>query len=244
MMTACFNLLGTQRIDIDENKSLITFLTQTISGHTYYFHLTRGQAFALDDALAMINDNHHITDFPLGQNIWFHHDYQKSVMYDTTQYRQSYFKFINFQLYRRRIHWRVMSFLRSRSKPKVTSQRGVKRARRTSTDDDDSYSEGSSANHQRPLSIAMRPASTASTTKESTSKRPTSHGATYNAVVSNGGKTGDVFPQRNDTSARRQHDSITFQPTAISDPPTPDNIHLSDTDSDSDCNSSLAMDCE
>ena len=239
-MTTCFNLLGTQKIDINENKSLITLLTQSINGHTYYFHLTREQYLAFDDTLTLINDNQHITDFPLGQNIWFHHDYQKSIIYDPTQYGQSYFRFINFQLYRRRIHWRVMSFLRSRSKPKVTSQRGVKRARRTSASDDDYYSEGPSANHQRPLSIAVRPAPKPQTTEDSTSKRAASYGATYNAVMSNDGKTSDVFSQRYNSGACGQYDTDTFRRTAISDPPTPDNIHLGECD-DSDCDSCLIM---
>lgn len=241
-MSARFNLLCTQRIDVTDNKTLITLSTQTINGHMHYFHLTRNQFFALDDAFALIDTNCGHMDFPLGQNIWFRYHYHKPVIYDAMQYGQSYFKFMNFQLYRRRVHRRVMSFLRSRRKPTVTSTRGVKRRRITSESDDNSYDEGECANRKRPLSVAVQPTIKPSTLEGSAIRGSTVHGATDDALVSADGKTCVILPKRHDSSVGRQHDISAFRATPCDDLQTPD-IFL-DESSDSDCDSCLTMDCE
>ena len=242
MMSTTFNLICTQQLDITDNKTLITFSTQTITGHVHYFHLTRNQFFALDDAFAVIDTNCGYTDFPLGQNIWLHYKYHKAVIYDTTHHGQSYFKFMNVQLYRRRIHRRVLSFLRSRSKPTVTPSRGVKRRRITCEDDYNSCDEGQGTNRQRPLSVAMRPTSEPSSIKGSTARGSTVHGPTHDAVMSADGKARAVLPQRNDSSVGRQHDINAFRAAPCDDLRTPD-IFLDESGS-SDCDSCLTMDCE
>ena len=241
-MTARFNLICSQKLDITDNKTLITLSTQTINGHMHYFHLTRNQFLALDDALTLIDAKCGYTDFPLGQNIWFHYNYHKAVIYDAMQYGQSYFKFMNFQLYKRRSHRRVMSFLRSRSRRTVTPTRGVKRRRITREDDDDFDGEGQCANRQRPLSVAVRPTTEPSTVEGATARGSTVHGAANDAVVSPDGKARAVFPKRNDSSVGRQHDIKSFRAAPWDDLQTPD-IFL-DESSDTDCDSCLTMDCE
>ena len=242
-MSTCFHLICMQKIDINESKALITLSTQSTNGHAHYFHLTRNQFFALNDAFALLDSNCSYTDFPLGQNIWFHHNHRKSIIYDTTRYRRSYFRFINFQLYKRHIHKRVMSFLRSRSKPKVTPNRGVKRLRVTCGDDDDEYGEGQTTNHQRPLSSVLRRTPEPSTAADCAAQQSTLHGPTQDAVVSADRKACVVLPQRKNSSVGWQHDAIPFQANTHNDLSTPDYVQLSES-SDIDSDSCFTMDCE
>lgn len=241
-MTACFHLVCTQKIDIDETKSVITFSTETINGHTYYLHLTRNQFFALDDAFALFENNKSFynTNIPLGDNLWFRHNYHASTIYNATHYGQSYFKFINFEIYKTRIHARVMSFLRSRSKPKVTLDRGVKRARLASTTDDDTDGAGPSANRQRPLSVAVRPASTSATITDIATQRATSYGAANNVIVPNAGKTRHVLPERDDSSVGRKNVPSAFSAATSADSESADDILLNNQW----CDSCVVMDCE
>ena len=242
-MSACFQLISTQKIEINESKTLVTLSSQNIDGHIHYFHLTRNQVFALNDAFALLDRHCAYTDFPLGQNMWFHYNHRKSMIYDTTRYGESYFRFFNFQLYKRRIHKRVMFFLRSRSKPKASPNRGVKRLRVTCADDDDSCGESQTPNHQRPLSVVVRRTVESSKTEDSGTEQSTLHGATQDAVVSPNREACAVLPEWKNPSVGGQYDDFPFQATTHNDFSTPDCIQLSES-SDIDSDSCFPMDCE
>lgn len=221
-MSACFRLIHTQKIDVDKNKTLVTLSTKSITGHVHYFHLSRNQFFAFDDAIALIDSNCSFNNYPLGNNIWLYHYGRHCTLYTNTASGQPYFKFTNFHLYKTRIHQRVMSFLRSSSEPDVTSRR-TKRQRSTTTDVND---EGPPARHQRPLSIAVRPTLGSSTAQDSISCGSPSFGATDNVFMPTAESPPTVFPQRYYTATIGQYECTSIPPTICKDPQSPEPIEL------------------
>ena len=272
-MAAHFSLFNTQKIVIDKRRSTITLSTKTISGHSHYLHLTRNQFFALDDAITLMNYDWRQTSFPLGHNIWIRCSSSRSkshdaVIYNATRHGQPYFRFINFEVYKRRVHHRVMSFLRLQHNTTGWRRRhgaaaAVKRRRQETEDESEDEDEderfhggedrgGESriaangvACHQRPLSIAMRPMPESTTTKIGATHGASIHWSTNNAIVPAAGQASPVLPQWNDPSAGRQNDCMAFSASTCHDSRAFDEIQLSEcSGDDTNRHSSDDMVCE
>ena len=266
-MAAHFSLINTQKIVIDKSRTTITLSTKTISGHTHYFDLTRNQFFALDDAITLMKYDWRQTSFPLGHNIWLRCSSNRSnshdaVIYDATRYEQPYFRFINFEMYKRRVHQRVMSFLRLQHNTTGSRRRpcpvAVKRRRQETEDegedeDEDERSHGDESRiaangvacYQRPLSIAMRPMPGPTTTTSGATHGASIHWSTDDAIVPASGQASPVLPQWNDTSAGRQNDCMAFSAPTCHDSGPFEKIQFSESsDDDAERHSSDAMVCE
>ena len=239
-MSVEFLLHNAQRASVDKSKSIITFETECLNGTVYYFHLSYDQFLALDDAITLICKGSRNAHYPLGQKLWLHYFYVGAVIYDNMKHGQPYFKFENFELYKRRIHRRLMSFIRRGRNGNVSGhagdairQRGESssgrlprwRTRRRQQCEESDESESEFPNSKRPLSVVLQPSHQSARTEKTYSMCGTSSRSTDNAVMSHPEETSSVLSERDYSNSCRWNDSLPVLSNFsgdISPPPTID----------------------
>ena len=231
-MAARFSLVCTQEIAVDKSKTLLTLSTTGLDGCTHYFQLTRQQFFALDDVITLMHyDRNAQTHLPLGQNVWIrcdHHGHSVVIYRATTRYEEPYFRFVNFNLYIRRVHKHIISFLRSQDRTgsrRTTQGRGLKRRRLEDSDDVDGESSDAAngaAHCERPLSTAMRSAPRSPTIARGSPDGASLQRSTDNAVLPAVGQTSPVLPKRNNSNSGGQYDDMALPTSSCHDSCLPD----------------------
>jgi hypothetical protein len=104
-----------QYVIYDSNRERIIFETRHVNGARSSFFLSKEQFFALDDAIAFIDEDNSFAynNFPLGQNTWLYYDNDGANIYKNMEnYNRIYFDFVSFYTYKRYTHSRLLSLIR------------------------------------------------------------------------------------------------------------------------------------
>ena len=210
-MSCALRLQNTQKVRLDKEKRTVIFQTKTLTGCVYYFPLSVNQFLALDDILAYICMHPTATGYyPMGQNIWLHYYYQGAILYDNKKDARPYFKFDDFQLYKNRLHRKLLSFLRHDDGRRVTKTRHrlvAARKRVLEGEEDDGNDTSKTPDRQRPLPSESQPKTGSQETEDNTTTCNTLPSSPNNVDLPVAGQTCSVLPKRHSPNTRRWDDS-------------------------------------
>ena len=190
-----------QSVTISQETEEVIFTTRHTNGRWYYFPLTKNQFLNFNDILTLGDSQRHTSGhFPLGKKLWLYYD-TEVTLYRASKDNRPHFKFQSFPHYRRYVHERILSLLRSSNAP-MGRQRRSNRASNAAMGKQRRSNRASRSINQRSLPGVVQTVARSPSPKRLRGEWESLPRSTNDAVVSHPKEESAIFPQRNNTNSR------------------------------------------